>query len=855
MQRPDENLFSRRDWKYELCEERLAMSAEHVASLASLSATAADFWIDYSQADLDNYAGPIIPLAAEDHSRTAAASIRDDFGLRGGRQTVAIIDSGIAYDHVALGGGLGKAYRVVGGWDFAENDANPYDDGPAGFHGTHVAGIVGAQDTRHAGVASEVDLVALRVFDDLGMGQFAWVESALRWVHQNRHAFDNPITTVNLSLGTDWNANTLPGWAAFEDELKQLSADGIFISVAAGNSFLVYHAPGLSYPAVSQHVTPVASVDAAGNLSRYSQRSDRVLAAPGERITSTLPDHFYGGDGMKDDWGATSGTSMAAPYVSGAAVLVREAMQNLGFTAINQTAIYERLKTTADAVFDSVTSTTYRRINLQRALDSLVGGDESTSAADAKSIGTLASTQLVSGTIGRVSDQDFFRFTAAHSGVATLTLNASSSLAATWQAAGGIGQVSGNKLTLGVQAGQSYVVGVAGGGSTIGKYSIDLRLAAANAGGGSTGGNTGGSSTGNNSGGPGNLVNWGAAAQLRKDGVHLASSDNWFQITTIRTGTLTVEAFLQQSRGNIDLELYDSQQRLVATSNKAGNERLDASAVGGGTYYLRVRGANRDVDFRLTNLVAFAGRNVDVAGTVASDTISYSAATRQLIVNGVTYSTPTATTIRIDGGAGNDSVTFVGSAAAETATLRPGSVELIGGGLSLAATGVESNRVVGNVFDKAFLFDSAGQDRLVAGVHSTTLAGPGFTSRADGFGNLTIDATAGGGDTAHLTGSTGNDKLTVWAGVRLFQGGGITIRAENFANFRFVGGDGFDQINFYTAGKQSWLGGQGSTGWVYAPGFTTEFAEVETLLAHVRAKHKLRTDLSALDYIFRKIGV
>jgi hypothetical protein len=333
---------------------------------------------------------------------------------------------------------------------------------------------------------------------------------------------------------------------------------------------------------------------------------------------------------------------------------------------------------------------------LQRALDSLVGADESTSAANAKSIGTLASTQLVSGTIGRTTDQDFFRFTAAHSGTATLTLLASPALAATWQATGGIGQVVGNKLTLSVQAGQSYVVGVAGGGSTIGKYSMDLRLAAVNTGGGSAGGSNGsGSNAGNgdnNSGGIFSPVNWGAIEQLRKDGVHLTSSDSWFQITTTRTGTLTVEAFLQQSRGNIDLELYDAQRRLVATSNKPGNERLDASAVGGGTYYLRVRGTNGDVDFRLTNLVAFAGRTVDVAGTAAGDTFSSSAPSRQLIVNGVTYSAASASTVRIDGGAGNDSVTFVGSAAAETATLRPGSAELVGGGLSAVATSVESTK-------------------------------------------------------------------------------------------------------------------------------------------------------------------
>ena len=51
---------------------------------------------------------------------------------------ITLIDTGIAYDHLALGGGFGTSFRVVGGWDFAENDADPYDDAPAGFHGTHV---------------------------------------------------------------------------------------------------------------------------------------------------------------------------------------------------------------------------------------------------------------------------------------------------------------------------------------------------------------------------------------------------------------------------------------------------------------------------------------------------------------------------------------------------------------------------------------------------------------------------------------------------------------------------------------------------------------------------------------------
>ena len=138
--------------------------------------------------------------------------VHSQYGLTGKGQTVAVIDSGIAFDHVALGRGYGPGYKVVGGWDFAENDARPYDDAPGGFHGTHVSGIIGANDGSNFGVAPDVDLVALRVFTDAGKGEMAWTESALKWVHENRNSFANPITTVNLSLGSAWNSNTVPSW-------------------------------------------------------------------------------------------------------------------------------------------------------------------------------------------------------------------------------------------------------------------------------------------------------------------------------------------------------------------------------------------------------------------------------------------------------------------------------------------------------------------------------------------------------------------------------------------------------------------------------------------------------------------
>ena len=79
-------------------------------------------------------------------------TIGKQYGLDGAGQTIAVIDSGIAFDHIAFGSGFGTGHRVVGGYDFAENDADPYDDGPVGLHGTHVAGIIAADSDQFSGL-------------------------------------------------------------------------------------------------------------------------------------------------------------------------------------------------------------------------------------------------------------------------------------------------------------------------------------------------------------------------------------------------------------------------------------------------------------------------------------------------------------------------------------------------------------------------------------------------------------------------------------------------------------------------------------------------------------------------------
>ncbi len=338
------------------CEQRLALSASFAGDLL-LELLNVDGLPSHDELDAPN----LIEQSAQ---------LRDTLGLDGSGQTIAVIDSGVAWDHVSLGGGYGPGYRVVGGWDFAENDSNPYDDGPSGYHGSHVAGLLAGKMDGFAGVAPGADIVALRVFDDLGSGQLDWIEASLQWVIENQNTFESPITTVNLSVGAALSdANRGEAMSMLEDELSILRDNDILVFAASGNLYGTSpeHNESILYPASSPFVIPVASIDANGDLSEFAQREPGIFATYGESITSAVPDHVFGWDGKVDDFAQLSGTSMATPQVAAASMLIRQSMIQQGIEPTADTVL-ERLQEATHARQDPISGVSFNTIDLMAAV-------------------------------------------------------------------------------------------------------------------------------------------------------------------------------------------------------------------------------------------------------------------------------------------------------------------------------------------------------------------------------------------------------------------------------------------------------------------------------------------------------
>ena len=203
---------------------------------------------------------------------------------------VAIVDAGIDVKHPDLIDNLKSGVSTVQ-YTTSYNDDNG--------HGTHVAGIAAAVDNTIGviGVGPQIDLYAVKVLDRRGSGYLSDVIEGLGW------AIQDGMQVVNSSLGTASDVQS------FHDAVAEVYAAGITQVAAAGNT-----GGAVIYPAAYPEVIAVSATDNTDTIAPWSSRGPQIdLAAPGVSIYST-----YKGSTYK----TLSGTSMAAPHVTGAAALV-----------------------------------------------------------------------------------------------------------------------------------------------------------------------------------------------------------------------------------------------------------------------------------------------------------------------------------------------------------------------------------------------------------------------------------------------------------------------------------------------------------------------------------------------------
>jgi len=236
---------------------------------------------------------------------------------------VAVLDSGVDYTHRDLVANMWfrpdhipqytddelGTFNDIQGFDANVNAADPMDDNG---HGTHCAGIIGAEGNNNEGISGinwNVEIMPLKF---MGRGGFGTTKNAIEAIN---YAIDRKQKGVNVRvINASWGSTSKS--KALEDAIRAAGEQGILFVAAAGNA-TTNNDKRPHYPSNYDlpNVISVAALDRSDALSSFSNFGVKTvhIAAPGRDIRSTW---------LNDSYLDASGTSMAAPQVSGVAALI-----------------------------------------------------------------------------------------------------------------------------------------------------------------------------------------------------------------------------------------------------------------------------------------------------------------------------------------------------------------------------------------------------------------------------------------------------------------------------------------------------------------------------------------------------
>jgi len=286
--------------------------------------------------------------------------------LSGTSQSVCILDTGIDSSHPDFAGKIlaEKCYCTVtdyGNGGCCPNGTSESNNTSDDFgHGTHVAGIVGANG-EIKGIAKNANLVIVKVMNATGDGNSLDLENGLQWCIDNSAKYNISVITASLG-GTDgFNSSEQSSCDSYDKTLTSKISDAflknIAVTIASGNNGWT---DKITWPACISDAIPVGATYKNDSIAIFSNRNSLLkLFAPGYDINST----YYNGGYI-----VMSGTSTATPMVAGAIAIINQYL-NLTEQTKTPLEIENILQKTGKDV--SELGYNYSRINVYNALLSL----------------------------------------------------------------------------------------------------------------------------------------------------------------------------------------------------------------------------------------------------------------------------------------------------------------------------------------------------------------------------------------------------------------------------------------------------------------------------------------------------
>ena len=683
------------------------------------------------------------------------------------------------------------------GWDFANNDNDPFDDNG---HGTHVSGTIGAMGGNGTGVVGvnwNVQIVAMKFLDANGSGATSGAVQAV-----NYFTTEAKVATVGENFVATNNSWGGGGFSqALSDAVTLAAKNDILFIAAAGNS-TTNNDVTASYPsnlsttasAGYEAVVAVASLTDAGELSYFSSYGATTvdLAAPGSAIYSTLPGGTYG---------TYSGTSMATPHVTGAVALYASAHPDASAADI-RAALLASADATASLAGKTVTG---GRLDVGNLLASSytkptdIAGDLSTTSV-------LSVTASCQSKIDFAGDQDWFKVSLAKGYIYTFAMDAAagSPLDAYLRLLDATGkELAANDDLVGSNAGMSVIANVdvtcyvsaQGYQSSTGAYSLSMTAVLGSL----------------------NLVGTARADNL----VGAATNDSLTGLGGNDTLDGSEGADTMTGGFGNDFYFVDNRSDVVVEQANEGTDTVNASityALGANVENLKLTGtaAINATGNTLNNVITGnAAANV-LDGGIGADTMSGGAGDDVYIVDNGSDQVIEAVSAGTD--SVNASITYTLTTNVENLTLT-GSATINGvgnalnnvmtgnGGANILDGGAGADMMVGGAGNDVYIVDnagdvvtegaSAGTDgvsasityTLTANVENLTLTG---SAAINGVGNDLNNLITGNGASNMLSGAAGNDSLNGGLGADTLDGG---AGADIFVFNSTLGSSNVDRIN------------------------------------------------------------